>query len=196
MNAIVAVDVTSNNWGIGYQGKLLYKIKEDLNRFRTMTVGKVVVYGRKTLESFPNKKPLPDRINIILSKNKNFKCEGATVIHSVRKLMKYLDKHYNSDNVFVIGGQSVYEQLLPYCDRVYVTKIIGTKKQMDAFFPSNLDYNPMWFIESSTVYKNSGNSLYSFVTYQHKYTKKKYKKHKSKLVRFIEDKLDALYKSK
>ncbi|MDX9872308.1 MAG: dihydrofolate reductase, partial [Clostridia bacterium] len=111
MKAIVAVDM---NWGIGYKGNLLLRIPEDMQFFKQMTLGKVVIMGRETFESLPGKTPLKDRINIILSKNMDSENVNIIVRRSLNEIFHEL-KRYNSDDVFVIGGESVYTQLLPYC---------------------------------------------------------------------------------
>lgn len=138
MNAIVAVD---NHWAIGNKGSLLVRIPMDQKYFRQMTIGNVVVLGRKTLATFPNGLPLPGRTNIIMSRNQNLKVKGATVVHSLKELMEEL-KQYASEDVFVIGGDEIYKQLVPYCDTVYATRI-DYRYAADAYFP-NLDELPSW----------------------------------------------------
>ena len=138
MNLIAAVD---QNWAIGDKNRLLVKIPSDLAFFRRMTVGNVVVMGRKTLESFPDKKPLSDRTNLILSRDKNYHVRGACVVHSMRELKKALSG-YDSKKVFVIGGESVYRQLLDECDTAYLTRI-EYRFAADAFFP-DLDQRKEW----------------------------------------------------
>ena len=138
MKAIVAAD---NKWGIGYQNKLLVSIPSDMKFFRQTTTGKVVVMGRKTLESFPNGLPLKNRVNIVLTKNRNYDVKDAVIVHSEKELLEELKK-YNSDDIFVIGGESIYRQLLPYCKTAYITKI-DHAYQADTFFP-DLDQDPQW----------------------------------------------------
>lgn len=111
MKAIVAVDL---NWGIGYKGNLLKSIPPDLKRFKELTINKVVVMGRETFESLPKKQPLKDRVNIVLSKSGLISDERVVVCSCLNQLFNELLK-YNTDDVFVIGGESVYSQLLPYC---------------------------------------------------------------------------------
>ena len=118
MNLIVAVD---RNWGIGYRGELLARLRADMKHFAALTTGRVVVLGSKTLLTFPGKRPLKNRTNIILSRREDFNPEGAFVVHSEAELLDELKKHKLED-VFVIGGESVYKLLLPYCDRAYVTR--------------------------------------------------------------------------
>ena len=130
MNVIVAVD---NNWAIGYQNELLVRIPNDHKHFREETIGKVVVLGRKTLETFPQGQPLGKRTNIILSTDKNYKVKDAVVVHSIEELLEEL-KNYPDESIYIIGGDSVYRQLLPYCDVAHVTKIEHAY-EADAFFP-------------------------------------------------------------
>ena len=119
MQLIVAVD---SNWAIGKNNQLLVRIPMDQKFFRETTTGKVVVMGRKTLESFPNGLPLNNRTNIVLTRNPNYKVKDAIVVHNMDELHKELKK-YNSDDIFVIGGEKIYEQLLDECDTAHVTKI-------------------------------------------------------------------------
>ncbi len=121
MKIIVAVD---NNWGIGKNNDLLTYIPDDLKYFKEKTLGKVVVMGRKTLESLPGKKPLPGRTNIVLSSNKDC-TKDCMVCTSHEELFKQLEK-YDSDEIFVIGGQKVYSELLDKCDTYFITKIFKT----------------------------------------------------------------------
>jgi dihydrofolate reductase len=142
MKIIVAVDL---NWGIGYRGELLQRIPEDMKFFKQMTLGKVVIMGRETFESLPGKEPLKDRINIVLSKNEAFTNEKVILYRSVDELFQEIKK-YNLDDVYVIGGESVYSQLLPFCTEAYVTKIENRYKA-DKYFV-NLDESPTWTMES------------------------------------------------
>ena len=150
MKLIVAVD---REWGIGYHGELLATVKEDLAHFRELTVGKTIVYGSATLRTFPNGRPLKNRINLILSTNPNLKPEGAIVLHSVEELIAY-EKAHPEEDIVVVGGASVYKQLLPYCEAAYVTRFDASFKK-DAYFP-NLDENPSWqcISVSETHYSN------------------------------------------
>ena len=138
MQAIVAAD---NNWGIGYQNRLLVSIPSDMKFFRQKTTGNVVVMGRKTLESFPNGLPLKNRVNIVLTKNKNYQVKDAVIVHSIDEVLEELKK-YDDDEIYVIGGGKVYEELLPYCDVAHVTKI-DFAFEADTHFP-NLDEDPEW----------------------------------------------------
>lgn len=159
MNAIVNVNP---HWGIGKDGKLLVSVPADLRRFRDLTLGKTVIYGRKTLATFPDGKPLPDRENIILSKDAGFSAEGATVCHSLDELKSLLRDRY-SENVFVIGGQSVYKLLVPYCEKAYVT-FSYTELKADAFFP-NLNNRENWLVTSIEPTQIEGKVPFRFVEY-------------------------------
>ena len=113
MNLIVAVD---SNWAIGSKNELLIRIPNDHKHFREETTGKVVVLGRKTLETFPQGMPLKNRTNIILSKDPNYQVKDAIVVHSIEELLEELKK-YDEESIYIIGGESIYRQMLPYCGR-------------------------------------------------------------------------------
>lgn len=132
MKTIVAVD---NNWGIGKDGGLLVNLPGDLKYFKEQTLGKVVVMGRTTFESLPGKKPLKDRVNIVLSRNEDFQPD-CTKCKSMGELFKTLEA-YDMEDVFIIGGADIYRQFLPYCSSHLVTKINGVF-EADKFF-ENLD---------------------------------------------------------
>lgn len=158
MNLIVAVD---EKWGIGKDNDLLISIPEDMKFFRTITKNSIIIMGRKTLESFPNGKPLKNRENIVLTKS-NIK-EDVTIFNSIEDVLNYVK---NKENVFVIGGGSIYKQLLPYCEKAYVTKI---KKDFnaDVFFP-NLDEKDDWELINFDDNKEWNGISYQFTTYKHK----------------------------
>ena len=138
MNLIAAVDL---NWGIGYNCELLERIPEDMKQFKEKTLGKVIVMGRTTFESLPNKKALEQRINIVLTKNKNYPCEGVVLCHSLEELFKELKK-YNDEEIFIIGGETIYYQLLPYCNKAFITKIY--KECVHDKVLVNLDNQRQW----------------------------------------------------
>ncbi len=160
MNIIVAAD---SNWGIGKNNQLLVSIPADMKMFRQETTGKVVVMGRKTLESFPNGLPLKNRTNIVLTGNKNYKANGAIIVHTIEELLEEIKK-YPSDKVYCIGGDSVYKQLLPYCDTAHVTKI-DFAYEADSHFP-NLDEMPEWKITAESEEQTYFDLEYTFVKYE------------------------------
>lgn len=159
MQAIVAVD---KNWAIGYKNKLLVSIPADMKLFRSETIGKVIVMGRKTLESFPQSKPLPSRTNVVLTKDRNYKVKDAVVVHSVEECLEFLKK-YSDKDIFVIGGDSIYRQFLDYIDTVHVTKI-DYEYQADTYFP-NLDKTGMWKITADSDEKTYFDLTYRFLRY-------------------------------
>lgn len=138
---MIAILSADQNWGIGLKGELLVRIPNDMKNFRKLTTGNVIVMGRKTLESFPNGAVLPNRVNIVLTKNQDYQAKGAVIVHSEEELMEEL-KNYPDKQVYVIGGESIYRQLLPYCEEAYVTKI-DYAYQADRYFP-NLDEMEDW----------------------------------------------------
>ncbi|MCI6421091.1 MAG: dihydrofolate reductase [Blautia sp.] len=162
MNIIVAAD---QNWAIGKDNKLLISIPADMKFFRTTTTGKVVVMGRKTLESFPGGQPLKKRTNIVLTRDKNYKVKDAIVVHSIEEVLEELKK-YDSEDVYVIGGDSIYSQMLPYCDTAHVTKI-DFAYEADSWFP-NLDEDPEWKIAEESEEQTYFDLEYTFVKYVRK----------------------------
>lgn len=130
MNIIVAADKKN---GIGYQGKLLVTIPFDQQLFRKETIGKVVVMGRKTLESLPGGRVLEGRTNIVLTRKQDYTYKGAIICHSVDEVLEQI-KQYRSEDVYVIGGESVYREFLPYTDRIHLTRI-DYVYEADTFFP-------------------------------------------------------------
>lgn len=161
MNAIVAVD---KNWAIGKNGGLLCHIPGDLKYFKEKTKGKIVLMGRATFESLPGKKPLSDRINIILSKNPRFHAP-CLVCHTNEALKREL-YHHDPEDVFVIGGASIYGQFLKFCDTIYVTKIDAVF-EADCHFP-NLDEDPDFELVWTSDQQEEGGYSYRFSEYRRK----------------------------
>ncbi len=162
MNMIVAVD---NNWAIGNKNELLVSIPADMKFFRQETTGNVVVMGRKTLDSFPGGMPLKNRTNIVLTGNRNYSVKDAIVVHDLEELLEELKK-YPSESVYVIGGGSIYRQLLPYCDVCHVTKIDHTY-EADTYFP-NLDEDEEWEITADSEEQTYFDIAYQFLKYERK----------------------------
>ena len=162
MNIIVAVD---KNWAIGYQNKLLNSIPEDMKFFRETTTGKVVVMGRKTLESFPNGRPLKNRTNVVITRQKGYEVPGAVVVHSVDEAMDYL-KNFKSEDIYVIGGASIYEQMLPYCDVAHVT-VMDYAYQAHTWFP-DLDAMEDFVVAADSEEKTYFDLEYCFKMYVRK----------------------------
>ncbi len=160
MNIVAAVD---KNWAIGNRGELLVRIPNDQKMFRELTTGKVIVLGRKTLDTFPQGQPLPNRTNIILSGDKSLKVKGAIVVNSLEELLEKL-KAYRSEDIFVIGGSSVYRQLLPYCDTAHITAI-DYEYEADAYL-ANLEDDPDWIKTADSDEVTYFDLSYSFIRYE------------------------------
>lgn len=162
MNAIAAVDA---NWAIGNKNRLLTSIPADMKFFREKTMGHVVVMGRKTLESFPNGLPLKNRVNIVLTANRSYKVKDAIIVHTKEELLEELKK-YDSNELYVIGGGSIYEMLLPYCDTAYITKI-DHAYAADTYFP-NLDQMDDWEMTEVSEEQTCFDLEYVFAKYERK----------------------------
>ena len=162
MKAIVAVD---SNWAIGHKGKLLVSIPADQKNFRKLTTGNTIVYGRKTLETFPQQVVLPNRRNIILSTREDYTVKNAEVAHSKEELLE-LVKGIDTDSVFIIGGSSVYNEFIDECDTAIVT-FIDKEYQADSYFP-NLDKDPNW-----ELVDESDEQVYFDITYTYRTYKRK-----------------------
>lgn len=160
MKAIVAIDL---NCGIGYEGNLLQRIPEDMKFFKETTLGRVVIMGRETFESLPKREPLKDRINIVLSTKAHLCYDGITICNSLKELFYELQK-YNTDDVFVIGGEAVYNQLLPYCTEAYVTRI-NNRYKADKYF-TNIDKEVNWELVFESDSKSYNDINYKFLKYK------------------------------
>ena len=138
---ITAIVAVNEDWGIGYNNDLLEHIPADLQHFKAVTIGRVVVMGLNTWNSLP-KKPLPNRLNVIIEPTEYYKVPDEPIIHMDLNEFLNMSKGLGMEYV-VIGGGSIYKQLLPYCDRVYVTKIYKKHENVDTYFP-NLDEMNCW----------------------------------------------------
>ena len=160
MKLIAAVD---KNWAIGYKNQLLVSIPSDMKQFRQKTTGHIVVMGRKTLESYPGGLPLKNRRNIVLTSNRNYQVKDAVIVHSEEELKEELKK-YDTDEIFVIGGESIYRMLEPLCDEAFITKI-DHSYQADAHFP-NLDADPSWVLKEESEENTCFDLEYVFTRYE------------------------------
>lgn len=166
MKLIVAVD---KNWGIGRDNDLLFSIPEDMKFFRSTTLNKVVVMGRKTLESFPNGTPLKNRVNIVLTNDKSYSKEGALIVNSIQQVADAI-KDYNSDDVYIIGGASVYETFCDYCDEAYVTMV--DKDGNPDKFMVNLNEKENWELKEKSETKVTEDGIeFAFCTFKNNDTK-------------------------
>lgn len=181
MNLVAAVielkDGKKIKWAIGYKKRLLVRNGYDLKHFQTITMGadKTVVYGRKTLETFPGKKPLKGRNNLVLTHDQNYVIDGATIIHDLSELDRYFkhktdpktgEEYVSSENIYVIGGASIYNQLYDKCEYAFITHFESTgKKKADAFIP-NLAEDANWEIVEETPAVTYDGVTMRFVTYR------------------------------
>lgn len=162
MKAIVAVD---NNWAIGYKGELLISLPEDQkDTFRRLTLGNTIIYGRKTLKTFPGQNLLPGRKNIILSRNSSFSKEGALILHSKEEVMTY-NREHEMDEIFLVGGTQIYHTMLQLCSVAIVSRIHHLF-MADAFI-ANLDDEPGWkeMSRSDVIHSVKG---YDFTVHQYR----------------------------
>ena len=160
MNLIVNAD---KNWAIGKDNRLLVSIPQDMKFFRETTTGKVVVMGRKTLESFPGGQPLKKRTNIVLTTDKSYQAGEAIVVHSMEELMEELEQ-YPREDIFVIGGESIYRSLLPWCRTAYVTRT-DHAYDADTWFP-DLDAGPEWKLTKTSDEQTYFDLEYYFTVYE------------------------------
>lgn len=160
MNTIVSVD---NNWGIGCNNDLLFHVPEDMRYFKEKTIGKVVVMGENTFYSLPNQKPLKDRTNIVLSDKKDLQIDGVTICHSLDELLELI-KQFVAEDIFVVGGQAIYELLLPYCQVAYITHF-NAEAQADKHFP-NLSTHKEWRLAERSEPVESKGLTFTFDRYE------------------------------
>jgi dihydrofolate reductase len=159
MKAILHAD---REWGIGKNNSLMFSIPADMKFFRETTTGNVVVMGANTLKSFPNAKPLKNRVNIVLSRSME-KRDDCIVVRGLEELFSVL-KEYSEKQVYVIGGACIYKLLLPYCDEVIVTKVDAVGGA-DTFF-ENLDNNKNFVVSNETAPIETNGYTIKFVTYK------------------------------
>lgn len=159
MNAIV---VTDRNWAIGRNNDLLFSLPGDMKRFRALTLGGTVIMGRKTLESFPGGRPLPKRRNIVITRTPGFAREGCEIVSSPDDAVALAG---DAENVWLIGGGSIYRALLPRCRRVYLTQVDAAAEEADTFFP-NLDSLPTWTVEHIGEPLSENGWTYRFIEYR------------------------------
>lgn len=120
MNAILMIDDEGN---LGTKNHLLYDIPEDKKWFKRHTLGKIVVMGRKTFESLPNQSPLSERTNVVLTRDETFQHDEVIVAHSIEELRANIFLSYDDEDIWFIGGNSIYNYWIPYCDKVYITRL-------------------------------------------------------------------------
>lgn len=160
MNLIASVD---KNWGIGNEGELLARVPEDMRWFKEHTIGRAVVMGRVTLQTFPQGAALPDRMNIVMSQDPDFMADDCLVVNGIEELRDALSEYHHED-IFVAGGSSVYEMLLPCCHFAYITKF-------DEEFPAdrhlvNLEEEDSWELVEMSEDKLHNGMKFNFCLYK------------------------------
>ena len=165
MNLIAAVD---RNWALGRQDELLFRIRADLRRFKQITQGNIVICGRKTVQTFPGSKPLAGRVNIVMSRQLDLKIEDALICRDLTSLFTQLNRlygeGYDSSQIFVIGGASVYRLLMKYCNRAFITYIHSSVEDADCNLP---DFNDLanWSLQDTSELFSENGIDFEYRTY-------------------------------
>ncbi len=160
MNIIAAVD---SNWAIGLNNNLLVNIPSDKKLFKELTTGKVVLGGRKTMEGLPGGTTLGGRINVVLTSKEDYSYSDAVIVHNMEEALEYL-KQYNDEDIYIIGGEQVYKEFLPYCNKAYITKI-DYSYQADSFM-ENLDKSDEWHMTMTSDEQTYYDLEYYFTIYE------------------------------
>ena len=160
MKMIVCV---SENFGIGNKGDLLFSLPPDMKFIRETTLGKVVVMGRSTLDSFPGGKALKNRTNIVLTRDTDFSREDVEVVHSKEEALRLLE-NFNSDDIYIIGGAQIYELFRDVCDEALVTKVRKSVPCDAVFF--NIDSDKDWTLSSMSEDMEHDGLVFNFCKYE------------------------------
>lgn len=160
MNLMITAD---RNWAIGNHGDRLVSIPEEQKLMREETLGKVLVMSRKTLESFPGGQPLYGRTTIVLSRNPSYSPKGTRACHSLEEALNVLSA-YPTEDIFILGGHSIFTQFLPYCDTVHAT-YVDYSYNADTHFP-NLTQSPDWTLRMESEEQTYFSICYTFQLYQ------------------------------
>lgn len=164
MGKLIIILHADKKCGIGKKNDLMFHLKKDMKFFRETTLNHTVVMGENTLLSFPNSKPLKNRTNIVLSMDRSHDYEGVINVHTFTDFLKEIKEHLQKDDVYVIGGASIYRQMLDYADLVYLTKV-DADGEAEVFFP-DLDHNPSYRLISETPYEDDNGYPISFTVYE------------------------------
>lgn len=157
LSIIVAV---SENNVIGKDNRLIWRLPADMKFFKEKTTGHVIITGRKNYESIPEKfRPLPDRKNIVITRQKNYQAPGAIVVSSIENALKYVSENHANEEVFIIGGAEIYRQTISACKRIYLTRIHHSFEG-DAFFPSIPENK--WELTQSEEFPSDEKNIYNF----------------------------------
>ena len=164
---IITILCVDNKWGIGRKNGLLFSLSKDMKFFRETSFGHVVALGENTLLSFPNAKPLKNREHIVLSQDETHNYEGVINVHDFNEFLKTIKNRSLNEDVYIIGGASIYRQTLPYVDKILLTKV-EADGNAELFFP-NLDADPNFVLEQeSEVVEDNGYNI-KFCTYINKH---------------------------
>ena len=167
---IITILCVDKAWGIGKRNGLLFSLPKDMKFFRETTLNHVVAMGENTLLSFPNSKPLKNRTHIVLSQDESHEYEGVENVHDFDEFLRRIAEHAQSEDVYIIGGASVYRQTLPYVDEVLLTKVDAVGGA-ELFFP-NLDNDPYFeLVKESEDIEDNGYTI-RFCTYRNKHPQK------------------------
>lgn len=165
MNLIAAVD---KNWAIGRNDELLFRIRADLRRFKEITKGNIVICGRRTVQTFPGGKPLAGRINLIMSRQTDLEIEDAVMCRDKSKLFAELKRlyseGYDSSQIYVIGGASIYRLLMPYCSEAIITYIHASVENADCHLP-DFDALPEWRLKEISELMFENDVSFEYRTY-------------------------------
>ena len=167
---IITILCVDNKWGIGKRNGLLFSLSKDMKFFRETTKGHVVALGENTLLSFPNSKPLKNREHIVLSQDETHNYEGVDNVHDFNEFLVRIAKKATKEDVYIIGGASIYRQTLPYVDKVLLTKV-DADGEAELFFP-NLDNDPNFVLEKESEPEEDNGYMIKFCTYVNKNPKK------------------------
>ena len=151
------------NWGIGKKNELLFSLPKDMKFFRETTLNHVVCMGENTLLSFPNSKPLKNRTHIVLSKDPTHNYDGVINVHTFEEFLNKIRDFSKNEDVYIIGGASIYNQTLPYVDKVLLTKVHADGKA-EVFF-TNLDEDENFVLSESSDVVQDGDYEIQFLTY-------------------------------
>ena len=163
---IITILCVDKKWGIGRRNGLLFSLPKDMKFFKETTLNHVVAMGENTLLSFPNSKPLKNRTHIVLSQDESHNYEGVENVHDFDEFLRLIREHANKEDVYIIGGASIYRQTLPYVDKVLLTKVDAVGGA-ELFFP-NLDKDPYFELkEESEEIEDNGYKI-KFCTYINK----------------------------
>ena len=167
---IITILCVDNKWGIGKKNGLLFSLPKDMKFFRETTINHVVAMGENTLLSFPNSKPLKNRRHIVLSQDETHNYEGVENVHTFLDFLKLIKDYSLKEDVYIIGGASIYRQTLPYVDKVLLTKV-DADGEAELFF-NNLDEEPNFVLEKESEVEEDNGYQIRFCVYKNLHPQK------------------------